>query len=203
MSKQGASILRWLSSARAGSREALGQSLDACRPYLLRVAGCRLDGKLRAKGGASDVVQQTFLDAQRGFNGFTGNSEAELLRWLRTLLLHNVANFNRDFHGTAKRQVAREIALDQNGSPSGWSALAGHEPTPSRQALRTEDAERVRQALARLPKRLRRAIELRHQRQLTFQAIGRRMKLSSSGARVLWKRAIERLSAELDERGAS
>ncbi|HUY35812.1 MAG TPA: sigma-70 family RNA polymerase sigma factor [Pirellulales bacterium] len=198
MSKQGASILRWLSSARAGSREALGQSLEVCRPYLLRVAGGRLDRKLRAKGGASDVVQQTFLDAQRGFKGFTGESEAELLRWLRTLLLHNVANFKRDFHGTAKRQVAREIALDQEGPPSAWLALAGHEPTPSQQALRTEEAERVQQALARMPKRLRRVIELRHQRQWTFQEIGRRLKLSASGARVLWKRAIERLSEELD-----
>ncbi|HUY91417.1 MAG TPA: sigma-70 family RNA polymerase sigma factor [Pirellulales bacterium] len=198
MSNRGANILRWLLSARAGSREALGESLQACRPYLLRVANSRIDPKLKAKGGASDVVQQTFLDAQRGFDGFTGDKEADLLRWLRTLLLHNLANFNRDFRRAAKRQVDREVALDQNASASGWLALAGRDPTPSRQALQTEDAQRVQRALARLPKRLRRAVELRHQQQLTFQEIGRRLRLSTSGARVLWKRAVERLAEELE-----
>src|SRR5438105_7704898 len=53
---------RRLAQARAGSREALGQALEACRRYLLRIAEDDLDPALRAKGGASDLVQQTFLE---------------------------------------------------------------------------------------------------------------------------------------------
>ena len=53
-----------LAAARTGSSEALGQALQACRGYLLLLAERELDPDLRAKGGASDVVQETFLEAQ-------------------------------------------------------------------------------------------------------------------------------------------
>jgi RNA polymerase sigma-70 factor, ECF subfamily len=61
---------QYLPAARAGSREALGQALEICRGYLLRVANQGLDAELRAKGGASDLVQETFLEAQRDFGRF-------------------------------------------------------------------------------------------------------------------------------------
>src|ERR687883_158141 len=96
-------VARGLAEARAGSREALGRVLEACRGYLLLVAERELAPDLRPKGGASDLVQQTFLEAQRDFARFRGDSEEELLAWLRRLLLHNVADFSRRFHGTGKR----------------------------------------------------------------------------------------------------
>src|ERR1700730_12825101 len=78
---------QWLPAARSGSLEALGRVLEACRDYLLLVANKELDPKLQAKGGASDLVQQTFLEAQRDFARFRGDSEDELLAWMRHLLL--------------------------------------------------------------------------------------------------------------------
>src|SRR4051794_37421346 len=93
-------VADWLPGARAGAPEALGQLLEAWRGYLLVVAQRELDPDLRAKGGASDLVQETFLEAQRDFPRFHGDSEAELLAWLRRLLLNNVANFTRSYRGT-------------------------------------------------------------------------------------------------------
>ena len=58
---------RRLAEARAGSQEALGKLLESFRAYLLLIAQCELDAELRAKGGASDLVQQTFLEGQRDF----------------------------------------------------------------------------------------------------------------------------------------
>src|SRR5438445_4152014 len=55
---------RWLSAARDGSRDALGRVLEACRRYLLFVARHELNEDLQAKGGASDLVQETFLEGQ-------------------------------------------------------------------------------------------------------------------------------------------
>ena len=69
-----------LADARAGSREALGRALDACRGYLLLVAQGELAPDLRAKGGASDLVQETLLEAYRDFALFHGGSEGELTR---------------------------------------------------------------------------------------------------------------------------
>src|ERR1700751_3723750 len=101
-------VAEWLPGARAGSPEALGQLLEACRGYLLLIAQREIDPDLRAKGGASDLVQQTFLEAQRDFADFRGETEAELLGWLRQILLHNLASFARKFRETAKRRLAAE-----------------------------------------------------------------------------------------------
>ena len=68
-------VERWLPAARAGSSEALGQMLDAYRAYLLQIAGRELDTQLRAKAGASDLVQETLLEAFRDFAGFHGDTE--------------------------------------------------------------------------------------------------------------------------------
>jgi hypothetical protein len=43
-------------------------------PYLGGIAARELGPDLRAKGGASDLVQQTFLEAQRDFAAFRGGS---------------------------------------------------------------------------------------------------------------------------------
>ena len=61
------SVSSALIAAQAGSRDALGEALDGCRPYLLHLARQALGPALQAKGGASDLVQDTFLEA-------TGNS---------------------------------------------------------------------------------------------------------------------------------
>jgi RNA polymerase sigma-70 factor (ECF subfamily) len=196
---------RWLAAARAGSREALGQALEGCRHYLLRIANRRLDPHLKAKGGASDLVQQTFLEAQRDFTGFQGESQDELRAWLRQLLIHNLANFHRSYRATGKRAVGREVPLaPASPSTDAPGEVAAPTPTPSREAIEHEEAEKLRQALERLPEDYRRVITLHHQEQRTFEAIGRLMNRSTTGARTLWLRAVERLNQELgpaDESG--
>src|ERR1700722_13830773 len=129
---------QWLPAARAGSGEALGQVLESCRGYLLLIAQQELDSGLQAKGGASDLVQQTFLEAQRDFSGFQGTTHAALLAWMRQLLLNNLANFRRDLHRD-KRRVTREIAL-KAGDSSGRraSSLLARPLTPSALMMRNE-----------------------------------------------------------------
>src|SRR5581483_9241354 len=95
-------IAIWLRDARAGSREALGKLFDLCHGYLLSVARGELDLQLQAKGGASDVLQETFLEAQRDFARFQGTTDKELLAWLRRLLLNNLSNFSRDYRAAGK-----------------------------------------------------------------------------------------------------
>src|SRR5205814_6556278 len=88
-------VPQWIEAARHGSPDALGQVLEYCRPYLLAVANEELEPDLQAKAGASDLVQDTFVEAHRGFGGFRGRNEEALLTWLRKILLHNLADFRR------------------------------------------------------------------------------------------------------------
>ena len=66
-----------IAAARGGSASALGQLLEGCRKYLLLVANESLDSDLRPKGGASDLVQETFVQAQRIFERFVRFGHAE------------------------------------------------------------------------------------------------------------------------------
>jgi RNA polymerase sigma-70 factor (ECF subfamily) len=199
MTTPSSNVEQWLPAARAGSSEALGQMLDACRAYLLLIAGKELDTDLRAKGGASDLVQETLLEAFRDFAGFHGGSEQELLAWLRRLLHNNLSNFTRRYRGTAKRGAAAEVPLD-TGKPSTplEQILTASDSTPSAHAAANEQAVAVQKALARLPEEYRQVILLRYQDELPFEEIGRRMERSANAAEKLWLRAIERLRQELE-----
>jgi RNA polymerase sigma-70 factor (ECF subfamily) len=190
----------WLAAARAGSVEALGHALEECRDYLLLIAGRELDPDLGAKGGASDLVQETFLEAQRDFSRFAGGSPEELRAWLRRLLLNNVANFTRHYRATAKRRAGREVALEAgHSSEERGAGLAADVPTPSVQAVANEQAAALQAAMAQLPEDYRQVLALRHQEQLSFEEIGTRLDRTANAARLLWVRAVDRLQEVLGE----
>jgi RNA polymerase sigma-70 factor (ECF subfamily) len=190
-------VVRYLAAARAGSQEALGQMLEACRGYLLLVAAGRLPPDLQAKGGASDVVQDIFLEAWRAFPRFEGSTDAELLAWLCRLLLNNVADFTRRYRGTAKRK-APEVPLEADGSSGeGAGGVPADGSSPSQQAMAHEQAQGLLRALGRLPQDHREVIRLRNELDLPFEEVGRLMGRSPNAAQKLWKRAIDRLTEEL------
>jgi RNA polymerase sigma-70 factor, ECF subfamily len=197
MAIEAAEFDRQLALARAGSSEAMGKVLEACRGYLLLVAGGRLDAALQAKGGASDILQETFLEAQRDFEQFHGTSEAELLAWLRRLLLNNLSNFARRYRGTDKRAVGREVGVGAEGSSEAVGPiLVADVPTPSAEMMAQEEIQALQRALARLPEDYRQVIILRYQDEKPFEEIGLLMNRTPDAARKLWARAMERLQQE-------
>jgi len=187
-----------LSAARAGSREALGQALEAYRAYLLEIARSEIDKALLAKGGASDLVQETFLEASRTFPRFEGSSGAELRAWLRCLLRHHVAKHGRRFRQTRKRWVGREQSLGTaSESLDPVEALGADGPTPSAVVAADEELSLLHQALERLPPDYRHVVQLRYKEGRSFEEIGLRMGRTANAARLLWLRAVERVKQEL------
>ncbi len=184
---------QWLHAARAGSEEALGRLLDACRNYLLRVANARLEARLRRTLAPADVVQQTFLEAHRDFKHFQGETETELLAWLRRILLNTLANMKRDLKAQ-KRQHGRERSLEDLAG----SALVAPDSAPGAGLIAQEERSQLQMALEQLPADYREVILLRHREELSFGAIGQRMNRSAEAARKLWARAIEQLQKILD-----
>src|SRR5262245_57615124 len=190
---------QWLPAARAGPREALGKLLEAARHYLHNIAQQELDADLRAKNSPSDLVQETCVEVQHAFGQFQGDTEAELLAWLRQLLIHRIGKLRRRYRDTQKRRLAREVALGGDDSSDGLAGgLAANMPSPSGQAMEHEQDQALRAALGRLPDDYRRVITLRYQEQLPFEEIGRLLQRSPDAARKLWARAVERLHDELD-----
>lgn len=188
----------WLQSARAGSKYALGQLLEECRRYLLVVANHELPPELRGKAGASDLVQQSFLEAQESFDRFHDNGQAALRAWLRQILIHNIANLKRHYCGTDKRQLGRELPFAEGPFGEMFPEVAAPGPSPSSVAAAEERDDAIRRALAQLPDEYQRVVTWRCYERLPFEEVGLRLGRSAAAARKLWVRAVERLQELVD-----
>jgi RNA polymerase sigma-70 factor (ECF subfamily) len=175
--------------------------LERFRDYLLLLARSRLDTRLRGKLDASDIVQQTLLEAHQALAQFQFRSVAEQAAWLRQILARNLANAARDL-GRAKRDVTRERSLqallDESASKlEAW--LEAEKSSPSQQVERHEQAIRVAAALASLPENQREAVFLRHWEGLPLAEIGERMNLSTAAVTGLLQRGVRNLKKELQD----
>jgi RNA polymerase sigma-70 factor (ECF subfamily) len=178
-------------------------SLERFRAYLLVLAQAQLPRQLRGKLDASDVVQQTLLEAHQKRHQFRGCGEAQLAAWLRKLLACSLADALRTFH-RAKRDIDREQSLEAalEQSAQGLQAwLAAEQSTPSQQADREEQSVRLADALAALPEAQRTALVLRYGQGCAVSEIARQLGRSPSAVAGLLKRGVARLRALLGEGG--
>ena len=196
---RGARIAGWLEAARRGDAAARDRLFDACRSYVDLAARYHLQRRLRTKVDASDIVQQSLLEAHRGFERFTGETPGEWLAWLKRIVVHNAFDEAKRWRGTAKRDAGREVPLDGRGDMSEARAFdpASPEPSPSQHAVRGEQELLVAAALERLPEDHRDVILFRNIERLPFEEVATRMGRSAGACRMLWMRAIASLRDEL------
>lgn len=152
---------------------------------------------LRPKAGASDLVQQTLLEAQRDFPQFRGGSAEELQAWLRCILRNNLANLIRHYRQTDKRQVAREVSLDASSQDLLDQCLVSDTTSPSGKAIKKEDTDALEHTLTELPEHYQQVLRWRHQEGRSFEEMGRLLGRSTDAARMLWWRAVEHLQQKL------
>jgi RNA polymerase sigma-70 factor (ECF subfamily) len=195
-----------LARARSGDRKALDRLFAVCRNYVTILARTQVEKSIRAKFDPSDLVQQTLLEAFRGFGGFHGNTEAEWLVWLRRILSHNATDFARRYTGTEKRQVSLEIGLERGDGSRRSDACreaVDSEDSPSAQILTQERDLLLADALARLTSDHREVIILRNLQGLSFAEVARRLHRSRPAAQMLWMRALQKLQELLREAPSS
>ncbi|WP_315854073.1 sigma-70 family RNA polymerase sigma factor [Gemmata palustris] len=140
------------------------RTLGRYRDYLLVLARLHLGARLRAKLDASDIVQQTILQAHTHKTQFRGSSEAEWLGWLRVILANTLAGVVREFE-TAARDLSRERSLEtelEQSSARLECLLAADQSSPSAGATRREDLLHLARALGRLPDDQRIVVELHY-----------------------------------------
>lgn len=171
--------------------------MEGCRKYLLLVANRELDSDLRQKGGASDLVQETFAGAHRDFSAFRGNTEQELLAWLTKILTNRINSNVRHYRYTHKRDLAREVSLDEDFDPRVLNPTP--QPGPEQTAIAQDDVGRLEQAMASLPDVLREVLVLRTWERHSFAEVAARLNRSEEAARKLWGRAVRRLQKEMND----
>ncbi|MFT7642044.1 MAG: RNA polymerase sigma-70 factor (ECF subfamily) [Pirellulaceae bacterium] len=196
-----------LGRVKDGDADAAGELLELYVNYLKVLASTQMDQKLRARFNPSDVVQETLFEAHRDIAGFRGEHEREFLAWLRQILVHNLARMVEKHVLAAKRDVRREVSLQEMAKSMDRSAirlehvLADPGPSPSSDFSRDERSRVLADYLAELPTDYRDVLILRNLEGLSFNEVAERMDRKSGAVRMLWLRAVEQLRKLLTEKG--
>lgn len=187
-----------VASAKEGDKEAMGTLLQWYCHYLSILASTQLDQRLRRRVSPSDLVQETLLAAQRDFGHFRGTSQPELLGWLRQILIHRLHHLVDEHVKAGKRDIRREIPLEEIRAAADRSAanyanfLQGRVASPSSPVHAEERALALSHELAKLPEHYRDVIVYRNLQGMSFEEIAVQMDRTVGATRMLWLRALEK-----------
>jgi RNA polymerase sigma-70 factor, ECF subfamily len=190
-----------LEQVRAGDQRAFELLFTLYRAELRRFIGLRLDPKLRARVDASDVVQETQIDAFRRLADFLERRPMPFRLWLRKTAYDRLLKIRRHHVGTAQRTVEREASLPKGSSVSLGRQLVAGGSTPSQRLDRDLMARRVRQAVAQLPDSDREVLIMRNFDGLSNVEVACILGIDPDAARKRHGRALLKLRRQLLDSG--
>ena len=176
--------------------------IDAFRSYLLILARGQIPQAMQARLDASDIVQDTLLEAHRKRAQFEGgNDPGQLAGWLRQLLSFNLIDAMRT-QQRGRRDVRREHAMRNSIDESAVGLehlLVADDTSPSMQVDRHAQILRIADAIETLPEHQRLAILMRYCQQRTLEEISVQLEKSKSAVAGLLKRGLAALREKLKE----
>lgn len=177
-------------------------ALEQYRDYLGLLGRLQLDEQLAGKVDVSGVVQTTMLEAHQQAATWESLDQEARTAWLRRVFANNLLDEIRRFRAQS-RDVSREQPLEQAMEQSasrmkGW--LVTHESSPSKKAMRSEQAVRLATALGCLTPPQREAIELHHLKGMPLADVGKQMNRDKGAIAALIFRGTKRLRELLGEK---
>ena len=172
------------------------------RPVLRRVIELRLDNRMRSRLDASDVIQETQIEAFRRLPDYLERQPMPFGLWLRRTAYERLIMHRRQHVQSSKRSVRRELPLPDHSSALLARKLIAQGPSPSQQFNMKEQCAEVRQAVARLPETDREVLLMRHFEGLSYREIGYVLEIEPAAARKRNGRALLRLHRELSNTGS-
>ncbi|MEM7231521.1 MAG: sigma-70 family RNA polymerase sigma factor [Planctomycetota bacterium] len=200
--QQDQDLLRQLERASSGDRAVWNEILETHRPRLLRMVGMRLSADLRARVDASDVIQETYLEATERLSAYLEKPEMPFFLWLRFLTQQKMLGLYRHHVGAQRRDPRREVAICEGATPEATSEvlaaqLLGRLTSPTHAAARAELKRVVQDALNDMDALDRQVLVLRHFEQLTNGEVAEEMNLSEAAASKRYIRALVKLKEVL------
>ena len=190
------SISMLIPPVKAGDPSARDQLLRELQGYLEATARKHLDPTIKHKAGASDIVQQSFIQIIENFEKFRGQTSAELRGWINTIVVNEMNGVRRKFR-TAKRDVTQEKPIQSKSSTSPGNVPSDASLTPSSAAIQAERQRKFHETLELLSAEHAEVIRLRNIDRLPFKTIGQRMGRSENAVSKLWYRAILQFEEKL------
>jgi RNA polymerase sigma-70 factor, ECF subfamily len=193
-----------LDAAAAGDRERWGALLSRHRERLRRMVALRLDRRLQGRVDASDVIQETHIEAMARLPEYVKEAAMPFFLWLRFLTAQKMLELHRRHLGAQMRDAGREISLYRQALPETSSVaiaaqLLGHGTGPSEAAMRAERAVRLQEALNGMDALDREVLALRHFEQLDNAETAQSLGIKESAASKRYVRALRKLKEILTQ----
>ena len=182
----------------------LATTFNQFRPMLLTLAEAMISPALRRDLEASDLVQQTLLEAHCHAELLVKMNAAVIFSWLRSALQHNMQDAIRHLHAK-KNDIRRRLPLPE--LENSWCRLekvfVDENTSPSEVLQRNEQLCLMLSALQTLPENQRSALILKHLKGHSLKEVAESLQLSESATAGLLHRGRQRLAQCLeDERHA-
>lgn len=167
--------------------------IERLLPQLARIAKSSIARRWQSKVGASDIVQDTFIEAAQTLPAFTGSTLGEFNQWLKAILINNLHDTRRKFVDAKMRAVGRERSLD----PSSSHSLPGHHPSPFKVAAKREFDRELQTAINALADQDQQIITRRYRQKQTYAEIGEALGMNEDTVRKRSKRILSTLQHRL------
>jgi RNA polymerase sigma-70 factor, ECF subfamily len=192
-----------LDRLQAGDQHALGELFSRYRERLSRMIQFRLDGRLRGRVAASDVLQDAYIDALKRLPHYQADPGMPFLIWLRWVTMQRLVEVHRQHLGAKMRDAGREVAMGGGGPLAASSAkiaeFVGDLTSPSQAAQRAETLAQLERALDGLDPIDREVLALRHFEELSNQETAAVLGIQPAAASKRYVRALERLKGALEQ----
>lgn len=180
--------------------------IDSINPAALLVAiESRMSHSLKKKLSAEDVFQETLLHAWRDRRSVAWQGPRAFRSWLLSIADNRIRDLaDREFAqkrgGDAVIVPFHHAGTGDATTKAGSESLAGMtSTTPSRVAIRREQAAAMSAALTALPEDVREVVRLRLFEQLTMEEIASRLGIGLSAARHRFRKGAEEYQTRLRE----
>jgi RNA polymerase sigma-70 factor (ECF subfamily) len=192
--------------AADGDAEALHFLMERFRKPLARMVERRMERQLKTRVDASDVVQDSYLEAWKHLGEYVANPVLPFVVWLRQIVSQQTVAAYRTHVVAQMRSAHRETSINQAAADESTilaEKLAGSIDSPSSDAIREERRAILAETLSTMEPDEREILTLRHFDGLNSVESAEVLGISPAAASKRYIRAIKRLQGLLHERKVS
>ena len=172
-------------------------------PRLLKFVRARLPSEMQSRVAAEDVIQDTFVMVFRDIKRFRPNLETPFAAWVQKIARNRLSDVLRKFRRLKRGGAMKRLEKQQDPMRSTLVTLihqlADTGNTPSRLVVRDENIDSLHQAIARLPKDQRTAIELYFLKNHSIESTAFKLGKTTDAIRGLLHRAKKNLQQNVNE----
>jgi len=189
--------------AATGDASAVNTLLEQHRERLLHMVAVRMDRRVVQRLDASDIVQDSLLEAHEKLAEYAGTRPLPFYPWLRQIAWQHLMRAHERHIHTKQRSVVREqagVVMLSNDSVQGLvEHLVDSQTSPSGKAMREELQRRVRDALADLSRRDGEVLAMRYLEHMSISEIAATLQISENAVHMRQLRALQKLRDSLSD----